>query len=63
MLQIGIQCKTFADTYDKHRIDRQNHRSQSRSKKARADKKEEAVAQMDAFAEEEGILYGPGIAD
>jgi len=63
ILQIGIQCKAFVDTYDKHRIDRQNRRSQSKSKKAKTDRKEEAVTQMDGFAEEEGILYGPGIAD
>jgi len=32
-------------------------------KEARTAKKQEAAAQMDAFAEGEGILYSPGIAD
>jgi len=60
-LPIGIQCKTFADQKTAYRVRRQDRRSQSRSKEARTAKKQEAAAQMDAFAEEKGILYGPGI--
>jgi len=62
-LQIGIQCKTFADQHIAYRVQRQDRRTQSRSKAARTAKKQEAAAQIDAFAEEEGILYGSGIAD
>lgn len=62
-LKIGMHCKTFADQYTKRRINRENRRSRSSSKLERMSRKEKAAAQMDAFAEEEDIMYGPGIAD
>ncbi|EFN77078.1 hypothetical protein EAI_15974 [Harpegnathos saltator] len=62
-LQIGPECKKCADTYDKNRVKRQDQRSQDASKEARTAQKEENAAQLDVFIEEEGLLYGPGIAD
>ncbi|XP_071577515.1 uncharacterized protein [Temnothorax nylanderi] len=62
-LEIGPECNKFADTYDKDRVKRQNRRSQNATKEARTARKEENAAQLDVFLEEEGLLYGPGIAD
>ena len=62
-LLIGLECKNFADTYDRNRIKRGGRRSRSASKEARTARKEEKAAKLDAFLKEEGLLYGPGIAD
>ncbi|XP_071633109.1 uncharacterized protein [Temnothorax longispinosus] len=62
-LQIGPECKKFADMYDDARVHRQNRRSKSSSKEARTAAKEKSAAQLNAFAEEEDLMYGPGIAD
>lgn len=42
-LQIGIQCKTFADQHTAYRVQRQDCRTQSRSKAARTAKKQERL--------------------
>jgi len=60
---IGQQAKSFADAYDEHRVERQERRSLTSTKEARTARKEEQTAQLRAFQEEEGPLYGPGIAD
>lgn len=62
-VEIGPSCKQFADMYDSNRIRRQDRRSRDGSKSARSARKQETAEQLDAFLEEEGLLYGPGIAD
>ena len=62
-IKIGQQAKSFADVYDKHRVERQERRSLTSTKEARTARKEEQTAQLQEFQEEEGLLYGPGIAD
>ena len=59
-LLIGLECKNFVD--DRNRLKRGGRRLRSASKEARTAQKEKA-AQLDTFLEEEGLLYGPGIAD
>ena len=60
---IGQQCKNFADTVDAERITRENRRASLSSKEARTARKSESLRQNEFFEEEEGLLYGPGIAD
>ncbi|XP_025264145.1 uncharacterized protein LOC112637805 [Camponotus floridanus] len=62
-LTIGLECKNFADSYDSNRVKRQERRSLNSSKEARTAQKEKNAAELDDFIEEEGLLYGPGIAD
>lgn len=62
-LQIGLQCKHFADIYKINRISRQERRSLQCTKEARTARKEEQATLLSEFEEEEGLLYGPGIAD
>lgn len=60
---IGQQCKNFADTVDAERITRENRRASLSSKEARTARRSESLRQNEFFEEEEGLLYGPGIAD
>lgn len=62
-LKIGSHCKEYADSYDAARIQRQERRSLSSSKEARAARKEINLQQQQLYEDAEGLLYGPGIAD
>lgn len=60
---IGQQCKNFSQSADAVRVTRENRRTSISSKEARTARRMEALGQNEFFEEEEGILYGPGIAD
>ncbi len=60
---IGQQSKGFADNDDKRRIEQQERRSLDATKEAHSFRQQEKTAQLEQFEEEEGLLYGPGIAD
>jgi len=60
---IGEQSKGFADNDDKRRIEQQERRSLDATKEARTFRQQQKTAQLEQFEEEEGLLYGPGIAD
>jgi len=62
-LNIGQQCKMFADNIDAQRIERENRRQSFSSKEARTARRFEQMHQNEFFEEAEGLLYGPGIAD
>lgn len=62
-LKIGQQCKFFADTSDAQRVTRQERRSLSSTKEARTARRLRQIEQNQFNEEEEGLLYGPGIAD
>lgn len=62
-LKIGQQCKFFADTSDAQRVTRQERRSLSCTKEARTARRLRQIKQNQFNEEEEGLLYGPGIAD
>lgn len=62
-INIGQQCKFFADTYDAQRITRQERRRQSSTKEARISRRMHQMEQNEFFEATEGLLYGPGIAD
>lgn len=62
-LIIGQQCKTYADCYNAKRVERQDRRALCRTKEARTHKKLEKFKKKEYFEVEEGLLYGPGIAD
>nr|XP_012218899.1 PREDICTED: uncharacterized protein LOC105670133 [Linepithema humile] len=59
---IGQQCKIFVDSYNEKRLLRAEHRSSERPREARAARKMKGTIQQD-LEEEEGIAYGPGMAD
>lgn len=60
---VGSQSFNFAGNMDESRVKSQNRRSSLETKEARKAREEEMQAQNDAFEEEEGLLYGAGIAD
>ncbi|KYQ49219.1 hypothetical protein ALC60_11725 [Trachymyrmex zeteki] len=60
---IEKQSKGFADNDDKRRIEQQERRSLDATKEAPTFRQQEKTAQLEQFEEEEGLLYGPGIAD
>ena len=62
-INIGQQCKVFADNYDAQRVMREERRGQSRTKEARAARRLELIEQNQFYEEAEGLLYGPGIAN
>ncbi|XP_018316253.1 uncharacterized protein [Mycetomoellerius zeteki] len=62
-INIGQQCKMFADTVDAQRISRANKRETESSKEARTARRLEQMQQDEFYEEEEGNLYGAGIAD
>ncbi|XP_076396333.1 uncharacterized protein LOC143265856 [Megachile rotundata] len=61
--QIGFNAQTYARYRDEARIDRSERRVDKYTKLARIDNREEQSALHDFYEEEEGQLYGPGIAD
>lgn len=62
-LKIGQQCKFFADSVDNRRIDRQDHRHSFNSKEARTARRLENMHANELYEQEEGPMYGAGIAD
>jgi len=60
---VGSQSFNYAQQMDELRVKRQNRRSALETKEARKARKEEMQALNDAYEEEEGLLYGAGIAD
>ena len=62
-LIIGRQCKIFTDVHDAQRLKRQKHRSLSSIREERTTRGEQNADLLEEFEEEEGLMYGPGIAD
>lgn len=62
-LTIGTYAKVFAHNTDEARISRQDRKSLSETKDARTARKQQQIEENQLFEEEEGLLYGPGIAD
>ncbi|XP_043268118.1 uncharacterized protein [Venturia canescens] len=62
-LKIGQICKMSADNIDARRIERENRRTSFSSKEARTARRLKQLHQNEFFEEEEGLLYGAGIAD
>jgi len=62
-IKIGQQCKMFADNANERRVRRQDKRHSLSSKEARTARRLENMNANDLYEEEEGILYGAGIAD
>lgn len=62
-IKIGNVSKTFAAMRDNCRIYHSEKKAWQESKEARIARRQEQAAQNDYFEAEEGILYGPGIAD
>jgi len=62
-INIGQQCKIFADKYDEERVTRQERRRLSSTKEARIARRLHEIQQNEFYEEAEGLLYGPGIAD
>ena len=60
---VGTYAKTYADKTDEARITREDRRSLSHTKDARTARKQQRHEQNQLFEEEEGLLYGAGIAD
>lgn len=62
-LKVGQQCKMFADNTNERRVTRQNIQHSFTSKEARTARRLENMNANALYEEEEGILYGAGIAD
>jgi len=62
-INIGQQCKIFADKYDEERVTRQERRRLSSTKEARIARRLHEIQQNEFYEEAEGLLYGPGITD
>nr|XP_012148628.1 PREDICTED: uncharacterized protein LOC105663565 [Megachile rotundata] len=62
-LSIAPQTDMFCVRRDSHRIQRSERWSTEAAKRARIDIRENKVAQQEFHETEEGVLYGPGIAD
>ncbi|KYQ48647.1 hypothetical protein ALC60_12301 [Trachymyrmex zeteki] len=60
---VGSLNFNFSKQMDEQRVKRQNRRSGLETKEARKARKEEMLAANLAYEEEEGLLYGAGIAD
>lgn len=62
-LEIGTYAKNFADNSDRKRIQRQERRNLSQTKEARKARREQLMKENQLYDKDEGLLYGPGIAD
>lgn len=62
-MTVGPYAYAYATNRDKQRIYQANRRSTDATKEARSARRKAASAQQALFEEEEGELYGPGIAD
>jgi len=61
VLDINISQQLFANTYDAERITRQERRSLSSTREVRMARRQKQIELNEFY--EEGLLYGPGIAD
>jgi len=61
--KIGCEAQAYVHHRDQARIDRSERRSSDFAKQARIEAREEQAALQDFYEAEEGVLYGPGIAD
>ncbi|XP_025156919.1 uncharacterized protein LOC112589106 [Harpegnathos saltator] len=62
-INIGQQCKMFADNYDAQRVTRGERRRSSTTKEARTARRLEQMQRNEFYEEAEGLQYSPGIAD
>ncbi|XP_011859816.1 PREDICTED: uncharacterized protein LOC105557241 [Vollenhovia emeryi] len=62
-IEVGQRSFNHAQQMDEQRVNRQNRRNALETKEARKARKEEMQALNNAYEEEEGLLYGAGIAD
>lgn len=62
-LKIRYNAITYANARDNERIERSGKRTSLESIEARTARRNEKAAQHVSFEAEDGILYGPGIAD
>lgn len=60
---IGQQTEVFANLRDEYRIDRSVQRITEANKKARIAKQNQKSLENEFFQQEEGFLYGAGLAD
>lgn len=60
---VGTQSLHYAEQMDSQRVSRQNRRNSLESKEGRKARKALLQAQNEAYEEEEGLIYGAGIAD
>lgn len=62
---VGPTAKNYADKRDKRadKIMQAEKRHEKASKEARTARREAQATLQELYKEEEGILYGPGIAD
>lgn len=60
---VGPIAKKYADKRDSERIMQAEKRHEKASKEARTARREAQAALQELYEEEEGVLYGPGIAD
>lgn len=57
------KLRIISNVGNSQRVTRQNRRSSLETKEARIARQEEVQARNDAHEQEEGLLYGAGIAD
>lgn len=62
-VRIGPIAKSYANKSDKTRISTANRRSSQSSKESRSARKKARLAENEEFEQEEGEMYGAGIAD
>jgi len=62
-MNIGQQCKMFADNSDAQRIARAEECQEKSSKESRTARRFEQIKNNEFYEQEEGTLYGAGIAD
>jgi hypothetical protein len=60
---VGEKAKTFSEERDQHRLGRSARRSLQATKEARINRRNEQMAKNQFYEEEEGLLYGPGVAE
>lgn len=62
-ITLGPCAVAFAKSYNKSRIAKAENATAMSSKEARKSRRADKVAENDAYEEDEGILYAPGIDD
>ncbi|KOC70117.1 hypothetical protein WH47_08378 [Habropoda laboriosa] len=62
VVTIGEETEMYVNYWNKIPINRSAQRISEFTKKGRTDRKEEKTAEQHLFQEEEGPLYGPGLA-
>ncbi|XP_043257881.1 uncharacterized protein LOC122400460 [Colletes gigas] len=62
-LRVGSQSKKYAKEVDDRRLNRQGRRSYLLTNAARKARKDQLAKENEYFEDEEGVFYGPGIAN